>query len=75
MSGHIGHPDANRFEHLFARAKWGADLLRDEVRGYVIEHSGRPDAVLIAHDTTAIKKGTKSIARNSRMNSVGAANT
>ncbi|MFG1711153.1 IS701 family transposase [Nonomuraea sp. M3C6] len=61
LSDHIGHPNANRFEHLLARAKWDADLLRDEIRTYVVERLGRPDAVLIADDTTAIKKGTKSV--------------
>lgn len=41
--------------------KWDADLLRDAIRGYVVEHLARPDAVLIANDTTAIKKGLKSV--------------
>lgn len=57
LSDHIGHPNANRFERLLARAKWDADLLRDEGRGYVVEHPGQPGAVLIADDTAAIKKG------------------
>ncbi|WP_443078752.1 IS701 family transposase [Streptosporangium sp. NBC_01495] len=60
LSDHLGHPTSNRIEHLLSRAQWDADLLRDAVRGYVVEHLGRPDGVLIADDTAAIKKGDRS---------------
>ncbi|MEU7003662.1 IS701 family transposase [Nonomuraea sp. NPDC046570] len=60
LADHIGHVKAYRFEHLLNGAKWNADALRDEVRSYVVEHLGRPDGVLIADDTSAIKKGDKS---------------
>ena len=33
-------------QHLLARAVWDADAVRDDLRGYVIEHLGDPDAVL-----------------------------
>lgn len=61
LSDHLGHPTANRIEHLLSRAKWDADLLRNAVRGYAVEHLGRPDGVLIADDTAAIKKGVTSV--------------
>ena len=35
-------------QHLLARAKWDADGVRDDVRGYVLEHLGDPGAVLVA---------------------------
>jgi SRSO17 transposase len=60
LADHVGHVKAHRFEHLMNGAKWDADALRDEVRAYVIEHLGRPEGVLIADDTQAIKKGDKS---------------
>ncbi|GAA2909481.1 IS701 family transposase [Streptosporangium fragile] len=60
LSDHIGHATANRFEHLLARAKWDLDRLRDEVRRYVVDHLAHPDAVLIADDTAAIKRGDMS---------------
>jgi hypothetical protein len=34
-------------QHLLARAKWDADGVRDDTRGYVIEHLGDPGAVLV----------------------------
>jgi SRSO17 transposase len=58
LSDHVGHSTANRIEHLLDRAKWDVDALRDRVRDYVVEHLGRPDAVPVADDTQAIKKGT-----------------
>ncbi|MFC4063286.1 IS701 family transposase [Planomonospora corallina] len=61
LADHIGHTTAHRFEHLLDRAKWDADALRDEVRSYVIAHLGRADGVLIADDTSAIKKGRMSV--------------
>ncbi|MFI7452761.1 transposase [Nonomuraea sp. NPDC049714] len=51
---------ANRFEHLLARAKWDADPVRDEVRRYVVDDVAHPQAVLIADDTAAIKRGDRS---------------
>lgn len=61
LADHIGHATAYRFEHLLDRAKWDADALRNEIRSYVLAHLGCDDAVLIADDTAAIKKGDKSV--------------
>ncbi|MGP3921540.1 IS701 family transposase [Nonomuraea sp. 10N515B] len=61
LADHIGHIKAHRFEWLLNGAKWDADALRDEVRAYVLHHLGRPDGVLIADDTSAIKKGDRSV--------------
>jgi SRSO17 transposase len=36
------------------------DGVRDDVRGYVVEHLGDPGGVLIADDTGFLKKGTRS---------------
>ncbi|ASW56839.1 hypothetical protein CIK06_25795 [Plantactinospora sp. KBS50] len=43
------------------RGAWSADALKAEVRDYVVEHLGGPDAVLIIDDTQMIKKGDKSV--------------
>jgi hypothetical protein len=32
-------------QHLLARAKWDADGMRDDVRGYVAEHLGEPEVI------------------------------
>ena|SRR5215216_3093151 len=33
-------------QHLLGRANWDADLVRDDLRGYVIEHLGDDESVL-----------------------------
>jgi SRSO17 transposase len=49
-------------QHLLGRANWDADLVRDDLRGYVIEHLGECDeSVLIVDETGFIKKGQKSV--------------
>jgi len=48
-------------QHLLGRANWDADLVRDELRGYVTEHLGEGGAILIVDETGFIKKGEKSV--------------
>ena len=49
-------------QHLLGRANWDADLVRDDLRGYVIEHLGECDeGVLIVDETGFIKKAQKSV--------------
>ena len=40
-----------------AAARWDADAVRDDLRGYVIEHLGDPGAVLVVDETGDVKKG------------------
>jgi SRSO17 transposase len=35
--------------------------VRDDLRAYVVEHLGAPDAVLIIDETGFLKQGTKSV--------------
>jgi SRSO17 transposase len=46
--------------HLLAAARWDADAVRDDLRGYVIEHLGSADAVLVVDETADVKKGRAS---------------
>ena len=46
--------------HLLAAARWDADAVRDDLRGYVIEHLGSADAVLVVDETGDVKKGRAS---------------
>src|SRR3712207_6247922 len=39
---------------------WDADAVRDDLRAYVVEHLGDPDAVLVLDETGFLKKGDKS---------------
>jgi SRSO17 transposase len=48
-------------QHLLGRANWDADEVRDDLRGYVLEHLGDGDAVLVVDETGFIKKGRKSV--------------
>jgi SRSO17 transposase len=48
-------------QHLLGRANWDADLVRDDLRGYVTEHLGKEGAILIVDETGFIKKGDKSV--------------
>jgi SRSO17 transposase len=44
-------------QRLLARAKWDADGVRDDLRGYVIEQLGDPGAVPVVDETADVKKG------------------
>jgi SRSO17 transposase len=39
---------------------WDADALRDDLRGYVLDHLADPGGVVVADETGFLKKGTKS---------------
>ncbi len=47
-------------QHLLGRADWDADAVRDDLRAYVVEHLGAPEAVLVVDETGVVKKGTAS---------------
>ena len=47
-------------QHLLGRAIWDADALRDDLRPYVVEHLGDPQAVLVVDETGFLKKGQHS---------------
>jgi SRSO17 transposase len=48
-------------QHLLSRARWDADAVRDDLRDYVIEAFGEPDAVLVVDETGDLKKGEQSV--------------
>ncbi|WP_445271370.1 transposase, partial [Streptomyces sp. DSM 41634] len=50
----------DRIHRLLNRIDWDADEVLDDVRDYVIEHLGDPEAVLIVDDTGFLKKGVRS---------------
>jgi SRSO17 transposase len=61
IAEHAGDPSPDGMQHLLARAKWDADGVRDDVRGYVIEVLGEPGAVLVIDETGDVKKGTATV--------------
>jgi SRSO17 transposase len=60
LAEHLGDPTPDGVQHLLARADWDADAVRDDLIGYVREHLGHPDGVLVVDETGFLKKGTKS---------------
>jgi len=58
IAEHAGDTSPDGMQHLLARARWDADGVRDDLRSFVIEHLGDPDAVLVADETGDLKKGT-----------------
>jgi SRSO17 transposase len=56
----IGDAAPYGVQYLMGRADWDPDSVRDDLRGYVVEALGDPDAVLILDETGFLKKGTKS---------------
>ncbi|MGH9205846.1 MAG: IS701 family transposase [Acidimicrobiales bacterium] len=48
-------------QRLLAGAKWDADAVRDDLRGYVLEQLGDARAVLIIDETGFLKQGVKSV--------------
>ena len=51
-------PDA--MQRLLNHAGWNANLVRDDLRDYVVEHLGDDAAVLVVDETGFLKKGSKS---------------
>jgi SRSO17 transposase len=47
-------------QRLLNAADWDADVVRDDLRGYVIEHLGAVDGVAVVDETGFVKKGGKS---------------
>ena len=47
-------------QDFLARMRWDADLVRDDLRAYVVQHLGDEQAVLVLDETGFLKKGVKS---------------
>jgi SRSO17 transposase len=61
IAEHAGDPNPDGMQHLLARAVWDHDKVRDDIRDYVVEHRGDPEAVLVVEETGDLKKGTQTV--------------
>jgi SRSO17 transposase len=61
LAEHLGEHGPQGVQRLLNAAHWDADAVRDDLRGYVVEHLGTPDGVLVIDETGFLKKGTKSV--------------
>ena len=60
LAEQIGDADPYGVQHLLGRSDWDPDEVRDDLRAYVVEALGDPDAVLILDETGFLKKGQHS---------------
>jgi SRSO17 transposase len=61
LAEHAGDKAPYGVQHLLGRAIWSADEVRDDLRTYVVEHLGDPQAVLVVDETGFLKKGANSV--------------
>jgi SRSO17 transposase len=61
LAEHAGERTPDGMQRLMSTADWDPDLVRDDLRGYVVEHLGDPAAVLVVDETGFLKKGTTSV--------------
>src|SRR3712207_3708071 len=54
-------------QDFLSRMHWDADAVRDDLRAYVVEHLGDPEAVLVVDETGFLKKGKDR--KSTRLNS------
>src|SRR5260221_562773 len=56
----VGDRTPYALQHLLGRADWDPDLVRDDLRAYVVEHLGAAEAILVVDETGVVKKGVAS---------------
>ena len=61
LAEQVGERTPDGMQRLLATATWDADAVRDDLRGYVVEHLGDAGAVLVVDETGFLKKGDRSV--------------
>ena len=61
IAEHRGDRTPHGLQHLLSRAVWDADGVRDDLRGYVTDHLGHQDAVLVVDETGDLKRGDQTV--------------
>ena len=61
LAEHAGERTPDGMQRLLASYQWDADLVRDDLRTYVVGQLPDPQAVLVLDETGFLKKGTKSV--------------
>jgi SRSO17 transposase len=62
IAEHAGESCPRGMQRLLSAAVWDEAGVRDDLRGYVLEHFADPGAVLVADETGDLKKGTATVA-------------
>ena len=61
LAEQAGDATPDGVQRLLSSYRWDADLVRDDLRSYVIEHLDGEDGVLVVDETGFLKKGSKSV--------------
>jgi SRSO17 transposase len=61
LAEYAGEATPDGMQRLLATVDWDPDRVRDDLRGYVVEHLSDPAAVLVVDETGFLKKGTTSV--------------
>ncbi len=61
LAEQAGDDTPDGVQRLLYNYVWDADLVRDDLRDYVVEHLGDADGVLVVDETGFLKKGSKSV--------------
>ncbi len=61
IAEHRGAKTPNALQHVLSRSVWDAELIRDDLRGCVIDNLGHLDAVLVVDETRDLKRGVHSV--------------
>lgn len=61
LAERAGHADPQAMQRLLRTAVWDAEAVRDDVRDWLVEQLGQPDAVLVTDETGFLKKGVCSV--------------
>ena len=61
LAEHVGDATPAGVQRLLSQYRWDADLVRDDLKSYVVDHLADADAVLVVDETGFLKKGDKSV--------------
>jgi len=60
LAEHAREPRPDGMQRLLNSASWDADLVRDDLRDYILEQLADPQAILVIDETSFPKRGRKS---------------
>lgn len=60
MAEVVGQPNPYGMQRVISTSLWDPDRVRDDLRGYVVQHLGDSQAVMVVDETGFLKKGNKS---------------
>lgn len=61
IAEHVGAATPDGLQHLLRKAVWDHHGVRDDLRGYVVEHLGSASGVLVVDETGDVKRGSHTV--------------